>query len=45
MTLNIDSDGSYLVAPGAKIRIAGYYYLSSTLLSPIPPLNDPIYVE
>ena len=28
MCLTIDSDAAYLVAPGAKSRIAGYYFMS-----------------
>ena len=28
MIMHVDSDAAYLVAPGAKSRIAGYYYLS-----------------
>ena len=30
MILHVHSDASYLTAPGAKSRIAGYYYLSNT---------------
>ena len=54
MNLHIDSDAAYLVAPGAKSRIAGYFYLSSkssisstsTPTSTLsPPLNAPIHVE
>ena len=51
MCLHIDSDAAYLVAPGAKSRIAGYYYLSSKYkpttdsLEPKPPLNAPVHVE
>ena len=29
MCLYVDSDAAYLVASGAKIRTAGYYYLSN----------------
>ena len=29
MILHVHSDASYLTAPGAKSRIAGYYYLSN----------------
>ena len=29
MILHVDSDAAYLVAPGAKSRIAGHYYLSN----------------
>ena len=31
MTLHIDSDAAYLVLANAKSRIAGFFYLSSTL--------------
>jgi len=49
MCLHIDSDAAYLVMPGAKSRIAGYYYLSSRS-SPSSthkqnPLNGAILVE
>ena len=50
MQLHIDSDAAYLVAPGAKSRIAGYYYLSTKYtpttasLEPKPPLNSPVHV-
>ena len=39
MILHVDSDASYLVEPGAKIRAGGYYYLSSLKF---PKLNGPI---
>ena len=48
MILHIDSDAAYLVLPGAKSRVAGYYYLSN-LFNPrnvsnaIP--NGAIHVE
>ena len=29
MIINIDSDAAYLVAPRARSRVVGYYYLSS----------------
>ena len=51
MCLHVDSDAAYLVAPGAKSRIAGYYYLSSrytptdSTINPTPPLNAPVHVE
>ena len=51
MCLHVDSDAAYLVAPGAKSRIAGYYYLSSrytptnNTINPTPPLNAPVHVE
>ena len=48
MILHIDADTAYLVLPGAKSRVAGYYYLSSlsnpTSLSPSIP-NSAIHVE
>ena len=48
MVLHVDSDAAYLVAPGSKSRVAGYYYLSSeytpTSLNEAP-LNSPIHVE
>ena len=40
MILHVDSDASYLVEPGAKSRIGGYYYLSS---HKFPKLNGPIH--
>ena len=49
--LHVDSDAAYLVAPGAKSRIAGYYYLSSKYkptedtINPTPTLNAPAHVE
>ena len=47
MQLHIDSDAAYLVAPKAKSRIAGYYYLSSKCnpITPKPTLNAPIYIN
>ena len=51
MQLYIDSDAAYLVAPGAKSRIAGYFYCSSTTQNSTPTtikqplLNSPIHVE
>ena len=46
MILHVDSDAAYLVAPKARSRIAGFYYLS-TLRSDdtAPPLNGGIHVE
>ena len=48
MVLQIDSDAAYLVLPGAKSRVAGYYHLGSKT----PPtsttdytINGPIHVE
>ena len=40
MILHVDSDASYLVEPGAKSRVGGYYYLSSYKF---PKLNGPIH--
>ena len=51
MQLYIDSDAAYLVAPGAKSRIAGYFYCGNKLHQSTsttitqPPLNAPIHVE
>ena len=51
MCLRVDSDTAYIVAPGAKSRISGYYYLSSNYkptaisLTPPPSLNAPYHVE
>ena len=47
MTLYVDSDAAYLVAPKAKSRIAGFFYCSnkSTTTPPSPPLKGPFYVE
>ena len=45
MILHIDSDAVYLVAPRAKKRIVGYYYLSD-FLHPLNFLKDnaPVHV-
>ena len=49
MQLYIDSDAAYLVAPKAKSRIAGYFYLSDHYTggsgNPSPKLNTPIHIE
>ena len=47
MKLYVDSDAAYLVAPKAKSRISGYYYLSNICPNdkPKPPLNVPVLVE
>ena len=49
MQLYIDSDAAYLVAPKAKSRIAGYFYLSDnfhpTTMHPNPTLNAPVHIE
>ena len=48
MILHVDSDAAYLIAPGSKSRVAGYYYLSSKY-SPTTlegtPLNAAVHVE
>ena len=43
MIIHVDSNAVYLVAPKARRRIAGYYYLL-TIQRP-SPLNEPIHVE
>ena len=43
MILNTDSDASYRIAPEAKSRIAGYFYLNNKTSS--SPNNAPILVE
>ena len=48
MSLYCDTDAAYLVALGAKSRIAGYFYLSDNQngnTSPHKTLNAPIHVE
>ena len=46
MVLSIDSDAAYLVAPEARSRIAGYFYLSKgRTQSMTPPLNGAVLVE
>ena len=48
MILYVESDAAYLVIPGAKSRIAGYFYLSDKTPSsqkvPQPPLNGPLLI-
>ena len=48
MVLHVDSDAAYLVLPGAKIRIAGYYHLSNKCppspAIPNVPMNAPILI-
>ena len=45
MIMHVDSDAAYLVAPGAKSRIAGYYYLSDhPKKSTFPQHNPPFHV-
>lgn len=50
MILHFDSDAAYLVLPGARRRIAVYYFFSSNItpghLGTIEPTpNCPIFVE
>ena len=49
MQLHVDSDAAYLVAPRAKSRVAGYYYLSdkqgNIQKGEQPQHNAPIHVE
>ena len=49
MKLYVNSDAAYLIAPRAKSRIAGYFYLSEKYTtctkSPTLPLNDPINIK
>jgi hypothetical protein len=46
MILHIDSDASYLVQPGAKSRVAGYFYLDNQVGSTkLPHLNGGVLVE
>ena len=48
MQMHIDSDAAYLVAPKAKSRIVGYFYLSDTYpnqQSSLPTLNAPVHIE
>ena len=42
MKIYIDSDAAYLVAPKAKSRILGFYYLSNNTTQ---KLNGPVLVE
>ena len=48
MHLWIDTDAAYLVAPRARSRVAGFYYLSDKPQTPTqshPPLNGAIFIE
>ena len=46
MVLHVDSDAAYIVAPKARSRIAGFYYLSNhTNKTTHPTLNGEILVE
>ena len=49
MVLHMESDAAYLVLPGAKSRIAGYFYLSdrpppNEKVSPTPMRNGPLHI-
>ena len=44
MILNMDSDAAYLVAPGAKSRVTGYFQLNSQQRSN-PNVNAAILIE
>ena len=45
MILHVDSDAAYLVAPNAKSRIAGYYYLGDRPEKQTNKINGAILVE
>ena len=46
MILHVDSDAAYLVAPKAKSRTSGYFYLSNNpCCTQTPSLNGAILVE
>ena len=45
MILHVDSDAAYLIAPNAKSRIAGYYYLGDLPNKKSNKLNGAIQVE
>ena len=47
MNLYIDSNAAYLIAPKAKSRISGFYYLSNICkeTKSQPKLNGPVLVE
>ena len=46
MILHVDSDAAYLVAPKARSRISGYFYLSDhPRRTQTPSLNGAILVE
>ena len=46
MILNVDSDANYLVAPGAKSHIAGFFYFKNAPDGTVlPELNNSIHVE
>ena len=45
MTLHVDSDAAYLVAPKARSRIAGFFHCTSSPSQSRPPLNGGVLVE
>ena len=48
MQLYVDSDAAYLVAPKAKSRVAGYYYMSDKETknnTTLPTYNAPVHIE
>ena len=45
MILHVESDAAYLVAPNAKSRIAGYYYMGNTPSTQNKKINAAIMVE
>jgi hypothetical protein len=46
LILSVDSDAAYLVAPGAKSRIAGFFYFKHAPNgTPLKCINSPIHVE
>ena len=44
MTFHVDTDAAYLVTPGTKSRITGFYYLSSDPSKNSIPSNAPFHV-
>ena len=51
MVQHVYTDAAYLIAPGAKSRIAGYYYMgnkynnSSSSITPLSTINGAIHVD
>ena len=46
IALHVESDAAYLVIPGAKHRVVGFYYFKEAPDNSIlPQLNNPIHVE
>ena len=45
MVLKVDSDAAYLIAPNAKSRIAGFYYLGNLPSNKVKLVNGAIMVE